>query len=191
MKKLTCLLLALVLVCGCVGALAAGSKSTGSMTSSTTNSSNYDAVAVTEPDVGVGSNVALTEAQKQLVDTTLAAIAGAANPVAYFGDAVKAEIAALLPGVNVDTLQLNELTAISVKNYSITNGSLTVNCVFPTKYTAGQKVVVMIGVQQNGTVSWMSFAGTVLNDGSVSVTLPADVLLRIQNGNAVIAVLND
>jgi len=63
--------------------------------------------------------------------------------------------------------------------------------VFPTKYTAGQKVVVMIGVQQNGTVSWMSFAGTVLNDGSVSVTLPADVLLRIQNGNAVIAVLND
>ena len=193
MKKLTCLFLVLVLVCGSVGALAAGSKSTGNMTTTKTTGTGgggtYDAPPAYSIDVG--SDAALTDAQKQLVEDVLAQIAGAANPLAYFGDEVKAEIEALLPGVDVDALQLNELTGITVKGYSVSNGSLTINCVFPTKYTVGQKVVVLVGLQENGTITWKSFAGIVLADGSVSAVLSADVLMSIQNGTAIIAVLND
>ena len=190
MRKLTCLLLALILVCASVTALATASKDVGGMTGGGTSSGSGSG-SEAGYSVSVGVNTVLTSAQKQLVDDILGQITGATSPIAYFGDDVKAELEALLPGVDVDALQLNELTAITVTGYSIINGSLTINCVFPTKYTVGQNVAVVIGVQQNGVMVWKVFTATVLADGSLNVTLPADVLLSIQSGTAVIAVLND
>ena len=116
-------------------------------------------------------------ASQQLTD--IAAFVGAGESIVnYFAEDVKAQISTLLPvGVDPATLTMNEFVSLDLGDYQASYGSLTSSFSFATVFDITQTVIAMVGyTDATGTVVWAALPTTVMEDGSVQLTFPAELM---------------
>lgn len=114
------------------------------------------------------------------------------KPVSDFFDGQQAAMQAALPeGASLEDLALQELASLDVSNYTPNGaGGLDVTLKFPTKFDPDKPVLVMIGLMVGDEIIWEPFPAEVDEDGNIKLLLSDEQLLKIQAGNAVIAVLS-
>lgn len=108
----------------------------------------------------------------------------------YFADQAE-DIAKVLPeGTDAAALKLNELASLVVSGYEADMGDIAARLSFPTLFDATKPVLVLVGLVEGEEVVWevVQQAGADA-EGKVIVLFPSELLLKVQAGNAVIAVL--
>ena len=190
MKKLICLVLALVLCMGAVAAMAAPSPTTDDMNETTTNKPKTSTLVVKTIDLNSAEYKALVE--KCLAE--LEKLENSESVAVYFGEVIdsegnKAPFAELF---GEDALTVCEMMPIVVENYDESLGDVKITLQFATPFEKGEEVVVLIGLidGQTGEVEWYALkgVGTGVN-GAVEVVVTSKMMVAIQNGQALIAVL--
>lgn len=205
MKKTTCILLSLLLVCLVSTAFAAvPSKTTGDLTDliGIVNDEGTDlsdqGLTVTvettpvqtesakpkakEPSV---ADLLLKDVAKFLADTKSA-------PIQYFGDDALAQAAQMMPeGTDLTSMALNEFFAVSIDGYNATFGNVTAKFTFASAYTPGQGMLAMVGLPGADQVTWYPMQAVCDEDGVVAIRLTGDVLAQSQQGEAIIAILSE
>lgn len=176
MKKILALVMALVMVLGVASAMAEGSKQTpggGGTTVETPAAVTVEYAADTEVSKAVIGE--FEEAAKSgdvlalLPDAIKAAIPGGYNTI---NEMVTAEFVG----------DVNEVADYSVMNFT-----------FETKYVAGSTVIVLVGILPatvDGEIEWYAFNGSVLEDGSVNVTLPKEIFTKAQNDPFILSIVS-
>ena len=168
MKKLLSLVLALAL---CLSAVAAVAEAVPSKTTG-------DLVEVTAEGLTI-------EVNDDAAAPELAKLAAAESIQDYFGDVVT-EDGAVAP--LAENLKIDEFFAIEVSGYTEGDVELTISVATP--YEAGEEVIVLIGVVEDGIVTWYAFNGVAGEDGVV-VTLPAETMAAINGTTALVAVASE
>ncbi|MGN0995897.1 MAG: hypothetical protein ACI4PG_03230 [Candidatus Ventricola sp.] len=186
MKRFVCIVVALV--CCASVAVAAPSKSTGNMSSSTT--APVTETVLPAPSVEVeGRNAAHTA----LCTDEVAKLQESGSVEAYFGD-VKDEAGnsvSLASMLGTDDVKVNEFVPLTVSNYEESYGKVRATFKLPTAYANGEKVAVMIGIPNaaTGEIEWVVLEGVgVGTDGEIQVEFTPALLVAIQNSNALMAV---
>lgn len=180
-KKLICIVLSLVMASVGSMAFAASSKTTNDLTSAVLGA-NDSTLAV--------EYVALSaDATAQLAEIT-AFVAGNAPVINYFGDAVAAEVAALLPvGFDATTLVMNELISARVSQYVPGTEDVPVFFTFATAYADGAVIVVLVGIKDGNSVTWVPLRAEVTG-GLVKIFFTQSVLALINDREVMLAVLS-
>lgn len=103
----------------------------------------------------------------------------------FFGDDAKGDILSLLPpGVDPDTLQLDELVAMEILDYADGVGDVKVAMDFPTTYREGQVVVPVVGVYvDDETTNWNALEGEIDSQNKLSAVFPQELLKEIYQSN--------
>ena len=68
---------------------------------------------------------------------------------------------------------------------------MTTTFKLPTSYAQGEKVVFLVGIPnaETGEIEWIALEGVgVGEDGAIQVEFPPELLIAIQNSNALMAV---
>ncbi len=209
-KKPLCLLLSLLMLCLSVSAFAA-------IPSKTTQDMAHVSRIDTKNSVPVGAAFSFsfanaapaTEAERIAVERKLAATQAELSAIYafsvenqrpvidYFGDDIKAAAGLLLPeGFDMDTLAMNELVPLMINGYEEAYGDMTVYLEFATQYQPGQPLVALVGVvtgvdeQGQQIVEWVPLQAEATEDGLVKVDFPSDLIMKIQQGDAMLAVLS-
>lgn len=189
MKKLICLVLALVLCMGAVVAMAAPSPTTDDLNETRTNKPKTSSLVVKTVDLN-------STEYKALVEKCLAELEKMKNSSAadYFGmvvdtDGNKISFAELL---GEEGLTVCEMMPLVVANYEGTLGDVKVTLQFATPFEKGEEVVILVGLvnEQTGELEWyvLKGVGTGVN-GAIEVEFTPEMMYAIQNGQALIAVL--
>lgn len=142
----------------------------------------------------LGDTESVDSALKQLADF----VGGQGlAPARFFEEAVQQAIASLLPeGADLDNYVINEFAPLIVENYSEEYGDITSTFRFASEYEDGQPMVALIGLvtgkdeQGNPVVEWTPVQAEV-EDGLVKVHIPADLLVRLNGQEAMIAFLSE
>ena len=121
-------------------------------------------------------------------------LAEGGNVAEYFGEVTDAEGNAvdLKEKLGVDTddlLNVFEFCPMVASGFEEGCGAVTVNMQFATAYEEGQKVLVLIGLISEESIAWKAFDGESVN-GGVQVELPEEIIMQIQNGKALMAVVS-
>lgn len=214
MKKMICLILALVLCMGAVAAMAVSSPTTDDMydTSSNKGSTKKEEPATLVVDLVTGNE--MTEAEKAKLANELAVLNAAkesGNVLSYY-DAEKnadgatvivkneagepATVAEAVAAAGIENPIVNEMMPLYVQNVEAVDGKAVVSHTFPTQYAKGETVVVVIEVvDSQGNIIRYVLEGKGAEDGSgaLIVEYPAEVLLAAQNNAALpmISVISD
>ena len=190
MKKLICLVLALMLCMGAVAAMAAPSPTTDDMNETTTNKPKTSTLVVKTIDPNSAEYKALVE--KCLAE--LEKLENSESVAVYFGEVIDSE-GNKVPFAELfgeDALTVCEMMPIVVENYDESLGDVKITLQFATPFEKGEEVVVLIGLidGQIGEVEWYALkgVGTGVN-GAVEVVVTSKMMVAIQNGQALIAVL--
>lgn len=190
MKKLICLVLALMLCMGAVAAMAAPSPTTDDMNETTTNKPKTSTLVVKTIDLNSAEYKALVE--KCLAE--LEKLENSESAAVYFGEVIDSE-GNKVPFAELfgeDDLTVCEMMPIVVENYDESLGDVKITLQFATPFEKGEEVVVLIGLidGQTGEVEWYALkgVGTGVN-GAVEVVVTSKMMVAIQNGQALIAVL--
>ena len=190
MKKLICLVLALMLCMGAVAAMAAPSPTTDDMNETTTNKPKTSTLVVKTIDLNSTEYKALVE--KCLAE--LEKLENSESAAVYFGEVIDSE-GNKVPFAELfgeDALTVCEMMPIVVENYDESLGDVKITLQFATPFEKGEEVVVLIGLidGQTGEVEWYALkgVGTGVN-GAVEVVVTSKMMVAIQNGQALIAVL--
>lgn len=195
MKKLVCLVLSLLL---CLNAVALAefvpSKTTGDLTKIEVSVENMPAGATLVLSA-VSSDDAVNQ---QLVATCQAELDRlAATSVSTYFAGVKdingneVDLAAVL---GTQDLKVYEFCPLIVNDYVEDYGAVTATMSFFTPYAKGEKVLVLVGlinVNEDGieSIEWIAFEGVGTN-GGISVQFNAETLMKVQTGNALLAVVS-
>ena len=92
--------------------------------------------------------------------------------------------------LSADLKTINEfVTAKLVGNISGL-ASATLNVAFPTKYAAGDKVVILFGIPNGASTQWINVNGIIESDGSISMILTSTVLEALYGKTFALAVLS-
>lgn len=190
MKKLICLVLAALLCVGAVAAMAAPSPTTDDMNETTTNKPKTSTLVVKTIDLNSAEYKALVE--KCLAE--LEKLKNSESAAVYFGEVIDSE-GNKVPFAELfgeDALTVCEMMPIVVENYDESLGDVKITLQFATPFEKGEEVVVLIGLidGQTGEVEWYALkgVGTGVN-GAVEVVVTSKMMVAIQNGQALIAVL--
>lgn len=190
MKKLICLVLALMLCMGAVAAMAAPSPTTDDMNETTANKPKTSTLVVKTIDLNSAEYKALVE--KCLAE--LEKLENSESVAVYFGEVIDSE-GNKVPFAELfgeDALTVCEMMPIVVENYDESLGDVKITLQFATPFEKGEEVVVLIGLidGQTGEVEWYALkgVGTGVN-GAVEVVVTSKMMVAIQNGQALIAVL--
>lgn len=103
--------------------------------------------------------------------------------------------AALAEYVGSGDLTLAAFSAVTAGGYDAAYGDVTVRLLFPIVYEDGQKVAVLIGIVTENNVAWTVFEGvsvgseTVEAQGTIEAVLTPEIVLAIQDGTALLAVV--
>lgn len=113
----------------------------------------------------------------------------------YFGEVKDTEgnTVVLSELLSTQTLIVNEFMPVVVQNYDQAYGAVTMTFQFKTPYAKDETVVVLVGVQDpvTGEIVWTAFRGAgVGEDGAVQVKLTAEIMEMIQNNIALLAVVS-
>lgn len=171
MKKFLAILVALTLMLTAVTAFAAPSKTPGDLVTVDGN----DSLIIFFPQDDESIQLAEDEAEK-LSD---------AGVDEYFGKAD--EIAAIL---GKGPYEVNEFWTVGVKGANTVDGDVTRVIKFPTPYEADAKVAVLIGLVNGENIAWSVYEGTGTEDGGVEITFDKDILVKIEDGTALLAVVS-
>ena len=206
MKKMIALLMALVLMLAYVPAFAAVPSKT---TTDNTQVKEFETVS----DVEVADTFIIQVCNDPVpVVTEIDSIFTFVNetkeaPVNYFPaetkeairEALSAQGAADVSDTVLEKMELNEFISIESIGYKPEYGNIRANFTFVTRYSVGQKVVAMLGIytgkydaQGNPIADWVVLDTEVQADGSLSVVISQDEMLRMENAEAVaLAVLSE
>ena len=93
-----------------------------------------------------------------------------------------------------DTLTASEIIPVVAENFSTVAMNESVEITYEistdTKYVAGEKVAVMVGiVDANGNIQWSVLDGTTTANG-VEVALPGDIIAQMQGDGIVMSVVS-
>lgn len=181
MKKLVCLVLALVCFATVAMAESVPSKSTADMV--TVEVKGNPGGVLVEIVEDIPENRAVIAKRNEEIEK----LAASASAVAYFGEVknVAGETVTL-----ADDATVAEFEALAVSGYEETMGNLTVDFQLATPYAVGETATMLIGiVAEDGAVEWTAFeaVGTGVN-GAIEVEFTPEVLLAIQNGTGLMAV---
>lgn len=122
------------------------------------------------------------------------------SAVSYFPAATQEALAEVVgEDVDLKTLTMNEFVTLELTGYENITDDAKVTFTFTTKYEAGKKVPVVVGLYNgqrdaNGQyiVEWVVLDAEALENGDLSVVFPADVLAQINDAVAVsMAVLSE
>lgn len=90
-----------------------------------------------------------------------------------------------------EAIEVNEMTGIGAHDYDPSMGAIRVNFIFPTPYTAGEKVAVLIGIPDGADgYTWTVLEGVGAANGGVEFTIPSNLITKLENGGALIAIIN-
>ena len=208
MKKLVCLIVAMILCLSCVAlASAAPSKATSDMTSTTTTTQSE---TVTKPIDTTGFVLFLVTDDmveyQDRIDIAKAEIEklNAAQPIeAYFGEPVDEEgnTVDLKAKLGAEAVNVFEFYPVVASGYSEEFGDVTAKLLFSTPYEKDLAVAVMVGfvtVNEDGTqtVAWHALNGVgvesdaVEAQGAIEVVFDSKTVLAIQEGIALLAVVS-
>lgn len=196
MKKIVSILVALML---CLSA-AAFAESVPSKTVDDLTKVNVTGANVPAEGFYLRLIVADEEEYQHLVEVCRKEIEKLAQsePVSYFGEVKNAadeavDLAALLESEEV---KVHEFWPIIARGYKEEYGNVTAEFLFSTPYEKDEKVIVLIGLveeNQEGeqSVEWTAYEGIGLEEqGSIQVELDPEIILAIQNGTALLAVVS-
>lgn len=93
-------------------------------------------------------------------------------------------------------LDVTEFFPIVAGGFGESDGKVVANMSFATTYDKDEKVAVLIGivtVLDDGTtqITWTALEGFGQDNGGISVELPSEVLLAIQDGTAIMSVVRN
>lgn len=198
MKKIVSILVALML---CLSAAAFAesvpSKTTGDLVQFEAAADNLPADAgfyiqpIAEDDEAYQQSVEISQNE-------ITKLAQSENVAAYFGEVKNAEgevvdVKALLES---DTLNVYEFCALAAGLYQESYGNVSIKMQFSTPYEKDEKVIVLIGLakeNQDGvqSIEWTAYEGIGLEEqGSIQVELDPEIILAIQNGTALLAIVS-
>ena len=142
------------------------------------------------PDGLVAIVIPYTTTALTVLEEVNAAVAGNQPVVpAYFADQQE-DLQAVLPlGTDLNDLQLKELDNLYFSGYTQDMGDLKAKLTFPTQFVYGKPVAVLIGLVVGDVVVWEVVPAVVNFDGSITIDMSSELLLKVQAGNAVISVL--
>lgn len=211
MKRVTCVLLALL--CLFVSALAESvpSKNTADMVTVAVDQtlnpnipqdSGFEVVLVQNEDATkteeFAAHVAACQQELQkivdLVNQNDSAV-GSSAVETYFGEIKDSEGNAVVLSdvLGSTTLNVNEFIPVVISNYDQTYGNVTMSFQFQTPYAQDEHVVIMIGIvdPETGEIVWTAFEGIGMGeDGAVQVEFTPEILLAIQNKVSLLAVVS-
>lgn len=191
MKKLLCLVLALLCIASFALADSVPSKSTADMVSVQVQGNiPADSGFVLTPVVdSITYQVAVEACQNQIEK-----LAASASVEAYFGEVKDGDgnVISLKEILGTDTLNVNEFMPVVVENYEESYGDVTATFQFSTPYAQGEEVLVLVGVINalTGEVEWVALPGVGAADGGIEVTFTAAILSAIQSNTAMMAVVS-
>ncbi len=180
MKKIIAIALTLMLLCGAasVFALPVPSKTTGDLV-------KFE-IQVESPIDGKTPEMA-PAADSAIADPELGKLQEVGDAAEYFSEEVTKGITGIIGGDGA--FSVDDFLGISVSEYDEGMGLCTIIAQFSKAYGPGEKVAVLVGLIQNdGQVAWTVVEGVGVEGGMVMFTVPADVMLAIQNHNALLAV---
>ncbi len=204
MKRLVCLLLALLCLAGAALAESVPSRTTDDMTGVEVDTEN--------PAAGSGFFIRLVEkdeiayqAHLDACAVEVAKLAASQNVEQYFGEPVDSEgrPVSFRAVLDTDVLNVYEFWPVIAGGYKESYGKVTTRLLFPTPYEKDEKVVVMIGEvtvdkEGNQTVQWTAYEGvgleapkdSVEKAGAIQTKLDPKTVLAIQNGIALLAIVS-
>ncbi|HSK68161.1 MAG TPA: hypothetical protein VLA21_02755, partial [Candidatus Limnocylindria bacterium] len=142
------------------------------------------------PDGLVIALVPETEAVAQVLADIVQQAQGLPVTSTYFATYQEAIQGVLPEGADLAALELQELTGLVVSGYEEAMGDVAVRFGFPTLFDPLKPVVVLVGLAEGDGVTWQVLEFAVSNaDGGVDTIFPAELLLAVQAGQALIAVL--
>lgn len=108
-------------------------------------------------------------------------------------DFVAANDSAAVFGEELGAYEMVEMATLAISGYEESIGDLTFTVKFAAAFEQDAKLAVLIGLinAEDLTVAWQPVNFTVEEDGSVTATLTAEQALAVQNGSAVISVLQE
>ena len=124
-----------------------------------------------------------------LNDITAATAGGQSITSGYFAGQQVAIRNVLPAGTDLNALQLKELASLTVPGYTQDMGDLKLTLSFPTTFDMFKPVVVLVGLVVGDVIIWQVVPAVVNVDGSITIDMPAALLLQVQAGNAVISIL--
>lgn len=186
MKKLLCLVLALLCVATAAMASAVPSKSTADMVSVQVQGANVPASFTIAPVVDA--------ARTQACQAEIAKLAASASVEAYFGQVTDASgnVVSLSALLGTDNLSVNEFMPVDVPEYDASYGDVDVVFQFSTPYEAGEEVLALIGIQgAQDEVDWTALEGVGTGtDGGVEINFTSDVLAAMQGADCLMAIVS-
>ncbi len=205
MKKIICLALAFLLcLTGAALAEAIPSRTTDDMTGVEVSPEN--------PLVGSEFFIRLVEKDETAYQTHLDACAAEVAKLAagqdverYFGETTDSEgrPVDLRAVLDTDALNVYEFWPVIAGGYEESYGKVITKLLFPTPYEKDEKVVIMIGevtleAEGKQTVKWTAYEGVGLGiqegvaekEGAIRTELDPEIVLAIQNGIALLAVVS-
>lgn len=198
MKKIVSLLVVL-LMCLTTGAIAESvpSKTTGDLTQFEVAFANMpaDTGFFILPDA---QDEAEYQNRLDICQKEVITLSQAKSITEYFGEVKDASgaVVNMAAQLGSDTLNVYEFCALSAGGYEEANGAVTAKMLFSTPYEVGEKVLVMVGivtVNQNGaqSVEWFVYEGVGAEEqGCIRVELNPEIVLAIQNGTALLAIVS-
>jgi hypothetical protein len=208
MKKVLCIVLALMCLCGSALAESVPSKNTSDMVvvevspelnPNVPADSGLVVMPVQEEDEAQAEEyVERTELCRNEIAKLAEAVASTtegSGAETYFGEVKDGQGNPVVLSEAFEGKQLNvfEFMPLVVANYDAAYGDLTMNFKFKTPYAKDEKVLVLIGIPnaETGEMEWTSFEGVVTGEeGAVQVQFTSEILLAIQNSNALLAVVS-
>ena len=211
MKKILCLVLALLCLSAYAMAESVPSKNTSDMVS-------VEIDATSNPDLPVDSGLvvlpcwkkmkrtrSLTRSPSRFARRKIAKLAEnvaqseesaeASGVEAYFGEVHDSEgnVVVLSEALAAQTLDVFEFMPLIVENYEDTYGDVTLTFQFKTPYAEGEELLVLVGIRnsETGEIAWTAFEGVGIGEeGSVQVVFTPEIMDAIQNNMALLAVVS-
>lgn len=110
----------------------------------------------------------------------------------YFAPEVVTEVKKIIPvAAKVEELKVHEFYEVNTANYAEAYGDVEATFEFATQYEDGKSFVAMIGIiGEDGEVTWMPMNAEVV-DGKVKILFTQEVLLLLEQNEAVCALLGE
>ena len=106
------------------------------------------------------------------------------SAVSYFGQSVRNEIQRLLPSVNPDKMQIEEVMDCDVTGYDFRHGDLLAQISLPEQVSASDKLVAVVGsYNSNGQVHAWTALKAVPQGNGVRITITQNILTRMDAGD--------
>lgn len=198
MKKIVSILIALAL---CLSAAAFAesvpSKTTGDLVQFEVAADNLpaDSGFFIQP---IAENNEAYQQNVKICQNEITKLAQSENVAAYFGEVKNAagEVVDMKELLGSDTLNVYEFCALIAGGYQESYGNVSVKMQFSTPYEKDEKVIILIGLveaDQGGmqSVNWTAYEGFgVEEQGCIQVELDPEIILAIQNGTALLAIVS-